>query len=212
MRIVSFKCQKCGEKKTTTDDSKSYSEKICIACRGKQGLLNQASEELRLELERLLEGKELSKDQEKGMLMEMAVSMTLDDLAIPHQHNPFNNTYVCYQGRRPDIIIEKLNTIIECKNLNKTQVYHLSRNWLNKNVIDRPYTTAYKHRIVIFSYKPRPQLVQHLKTNGWKAFSLGYQITNSREARKATPRLRQRLDWARNLGTQEVLTHYVPKD
>ena len=109
------------------------------------------SERIGKELERLLEGKELSRNQKVGALLEKAVSDALNELRIPHDHNPFDTTYVCYQGKGPDIIIKKRDTIVECKNLSRKQVQHLTGDWLNRNVIERPDVTSYKNKIVVFS-------------------------------------------------------------
>ncbi|MCJ7424382.1 hypothetical protein MUP01_08980 [Candidatus Bathyarchaeota archaeon] len=86
-----FKCPKCGKTYQTTANIKRR-RRICIACRRKQGLLNQQSKRLQKELERLQQGKELSRNHKKGMLLEYAVSKTLDELGIPHDHNPFDIT------------------------------------------------------------------------------------------------------------------------
>jgi len=73
-----------------------------------------------LELERFVQGKRLNKNDLKGLLMEMAVSNALCDLGIPHEHNPFNNTYPNFQNTRPDIVIEKLNAVRVQESQSKT--------------------------------------------------------------------------------------------
>lgn len=60
-----------------------------------------------LEFVRFAEGRKLSKNDIKGFLMEKAVSDVLYSLKIPHDHNPFDITYPCYQNKRPDIVVEK---------------------------------------------------------------------------------------------------------
>jgi hypothetical protein len=115
-----------------------------------------------------------------------------------HNHNPFNNTYPCYQNKRPDITIDKLDTVIECKNLNKKQVDHtLSEDWLDKNIIKRRYPLNYKHKIAVFSFKPRTHLVQYLNKYGWKVYSLGYQILTSKQAQKSKGALIKKFYWLR---------------
>jgi hypothetical protein len=95
--------------------------------------------------------------------MENAVSDVLTSLKIPHSHNPFNNTYPCYQNKRPDIIIEKLNLVIECKNLSQIQVeQRLSNAWLDENIIGRPYFKNYTVKIAFFSFKPRQSGIDYL--------------------------------------------------
>jgi hypothetical protein len=211
MKIVNYKCQKCGEERTTTDDSIYYFERICGACRRKLGLASQESMRFRKELERLLEGKELSRNQKVGALLEKAVSDALNELRIPHDHNPFDTTYVCYQGKGPDIIIKKLDTIIECKNLSRKQVQHLTGDWLNRNVVERPDVTSYKNKIVVFSYRPRPRLVKHLKkVHEWRVYSIENQILTQRQAYEAVPRLKQQLCWLSNrLRAREELPYYA---
>ena len=210
MNAVTFRCTKCGNEILTTDDTESSKEKICIACRRKQGLASQESERLRKELGRLLEGKELSRNQKVGALLEKAVSDALNELRIPHDHNPFDTTYVCYQGKGPDIIIKKLDTIIECKNLSRKQVQHLTADWLNRNVIERPNVTSHKDKILVISYRPRPRLVEHLKVHGWRVYGVGNQILTQREAYEAVPRLKQQLVWLSNrLRAREELPYYA---
>ena len=112
MKIVTYKCKICGEERTTTDDTTYYHERICGTCRRRLGLVNEESKRLNKELERLQQGKELSSNHKKGMLLEYAVSKTLDQLGIPNDPNPFDTTYPCYQENRPDIIIKALNTVV----------------------------------------------------------------------------------------------------
>jgi hypothetical protein len=213
MKIVNYKCQKCGEERTTTDDTIYYLEKICGACRIKLNLASQESMRFRKELQRLLEGKELSRNQKVGALLEKAVSDALNELRIPHDHNPFDTTYVCYQGKGPDIIIKKLDTIIECKNLSRKQVQHLTADWLNGNVIERPDVTSYKNKIAVFSYRPRHRLVEHLKVHGWRVYGVGNQILTQRQAYEALPKLKQQLCWLSNrLRAREELPYYTTQN
>jgi hypothetical protein len=171
------------------------------------------SERLRKELERLQEGKELNRNQKKGLLLELAVSEALKELKIPHDPNPFDITYPCYQGDRPDIVIERLGTVIECKNLNKKQVIHLTKKWLDENVIERPNVASYKCKRVVFSYGLRRSLKEHLENHGWKTYSLGTQILTLKEAYEAIPKMKQRFAWlaSRLAGKQKLLTPYCQK-
>jgi hypothetical protein len=149
----------------------------------------------RLEWERYTQGKQLNQNDVKGLLMEKAISRALNIMGVRHKHNPFNNTYPCYQNQRPDIVVQKLDTVIECKNLNKKQVDHLTRAWIDKHVIDRPYNKGYKHKLVLFSFKPRKRLIKHLYTHGWKTYGLGTQILTPREERKAVGKLIRNFYW-----------------
>lgn len=149
----------------------------------------------KLEMERFAEGKELNKNDIKGLLLEKAVSDSLKALQIPHKPNPFNNTYPCYQNKSPDIIIPKLNIVIECKNLSKKTVDHLTKKWLDKNIIERNYNKGYARKRVLFSYKPRKPLLRYLNKHGWRSYGLGTQILTSREERKAVGKLVRMFYW-----------------
>jgi hypothetical protein len=204
-----FKCPKCGKTYLTTANTISR-KIICIACRKKQGLLNQQSERLQKELERLLQGKGLSQNHKKGMLLELAVSRTLDELGIPHDHNPFDITYPCYQEGNPDIVIEKLNVVLECKNLNRLQTEHLTRGWLDANIIRRPQVSSFEEKIAVFAYEPRPILTKYLETKGWRTYATGSQILTQGQAQNAVPRLKQRLCWLREkMKAREELPSYT---
>jgi hypothetical protein len=149
-----------------------------------------------LELKRFAEGKQLNKNDIKGLLLEKALSDTLYSLNIPHNHNPFDNTYPCYQNKRPDITIPKIDAVIECKNLSKKQVDHtVSEEWLDKNVIKRRYPLKPRHKIVLFSFKPRKRFRDYLNRHGWKVYNLGEQVLNLRQERKAIGKLRRRFYW-----------------
>jgi hypothetical protein len=147
-----------------------------------------------LEFERYIEGKQNENDI-KGMQLERAISNSLKALQIPHKHNPFNNTYPCYQNKSPDITIKKLDIVIECKNLSKKEVDHLTIGWLDRNVVYRPYNRGYERKLVLFSYKPRLTLVRYLGNHGWKAYGLGMQILTPKEERKATGKLARNFCW-----------------
>jgi hypothetical protein len=204
-----FKCAKCGKTYLTTANTTSR-KKICIACRRKQGLLNQQSKRLRKELDRLLKGKELSRNHKKGVLLEYAVSQTLDQLGIPNDPNPFNITYPCYQENRPDIVIEALNVVIECKNLNRSQTEHLTRGWLDANIIKRPQVSSFEEKIAVFGYKPRQSTADYLETKGWRTYSTGNQLLTRGQAENAIPRLKQQLCWLREkMKAKETLSSYV---
>lgn len=212
MKIVEYKCKECGEERTTTDDTIYYHERICGACRRKQGLTNQQSKRLQKELEHLQQGKELSKNHEKGMLLEYAVSETLNELGIPHEHNPFDITYPCYQETNPDIVIKTLNAVIECKNLNRSQTEHLTRGWLDENVIRRPQVSSFEEKIAVFGYEPRLTLREYLRTKGWRTYSAWSQILTLVQAHDAIPRLKQQLYWLREkMKAREKLSSYVSK-
>ena len=149
-----------------------------------------------LENKREANGTVLSRDDMKGLLMEKAVSDSLTSLKIPHTHNPFSNTYPCYQNKRPDITVEKLNLAIECKNLNQVQVeQRLSNAWLDENIIDRPYFKNYKLKIAFFSYKPRQSSIDYLKKHDWRTYSLGTQILTTKEMKKSMGKMKQRFYW-----------------
>jgi hypothetical protein len=151
-----------------------------------------------LELKRFAEGKQLNKNDIKGLLLEKALSDTLYSLNIPHNHNPFDNTYPCYQNKRPDITIPKIDVVIECKNLSKKQVDHtVSEEWLDKNVIKRRCPLKYRHKIVLFSFKPRKRFRDYLNRYGWKVYNLGEQVLNMRQERKTIGKLRRRFYWLR---------------
>jgi hypothetical protein len=149
-----------------------------------------------LEFERFAQGKSLTKNDIKGLLMEKAISDTLNTLKIHHDHNPFNNTYPCYQNKRPDITIEKLRTVVECKNLSEKQVEHtLSQEWLNENIVKRPYFAKYRRKIAFFSYRPRQSSADYLHMHGWRIWALGSQITSFRQQKKAMGRVKQKVFW-----------------
>ena len=149
-----------------------------------------------LELKRFAEGKELNKNDIKGLLLEKALSDTLYSLGIPHNHNPFDNTYPCYQNKRPDITIPKIDVVIECKNLSKKQVDHtVSDEWLDKNVIKRRYPLKHRRKIVLFSFKPRKRFRNYLNRRGWKVYNLGEQVLNIKQEHVAIGKLRRRFYW-----------------
>lgn len=112
---------------------------MCCKCCEKQGLQPPQCKRAQLEIDRYIKGVKLNQNDIKGLLLEKAISNALTALNIPHEHNPFNNTYPCYQNKFPDITIKKLDIVIECKNLSKKQVDHLTTGWLDRNIIDRPY-------------------------------------------------------------------------
>lgn len=210
MELVEYKCKICGETITTTDDTRGYHERICIACRRKQGLINEESKRLQKELERLQQGKELSTNHKKGMLLEYAVSETLNGLGIPHEHNPFDITYPCYQEENPDIIIKALNAVLECKNLSKSTTDRLTPSWIDKNVINRPKVNAFEEKIVVFGYPLKLSLKKYLKDREWRTCAIGSQILTPRHANDAIPRLKQELYWLREkMKAREILSSYA---
>lgn len=199
MKIISFTCQTCGQMETRLtfpDDPPCQNPKnMCCKCCEKQGLQPEQCKRFHLEVDRFIKGVQLSEDDFKGLLLEEALSDALKALQIPHKHNPFNNTYPCYQNKCPDIVIEKLKTVIECKNLNKKQVDHLTIGWLDRNIIDRPHNRGYERKLVLFSYKPRLTLIRYLKNHGWKVYGLGTQILTARQERKAIGKLIRNFYW-----------------
>jgi len=197
MRVADYTCKICGQKKTriTFYDEKSCKKGMCCKCCEKQGLQPIECKIAQLEFERFSAGKRLNKNEVKGLLLEKAISDALYVLKTPHKHNPFNNTYPCYQTKQPDIIIEKLNTVIECKNLSKKQVDHLTPKWLDIHIIKRPNVSKYNRKLALFSYKPRQSLVRHLNKYGWRVYGLGTQILTFRQERKAIGKLIKKFYW-----------------
>ena len=155
-----------------------------------------------LELQRFAEGKKLSENDIKGLLMESAVSDALHLLRILHNHNPFDNTYPCFQNKRPDIDIEKPKLVIECKNLSKKQVDHsLSQDWLDKNIVKRPYFAKYRRKVVLFSFKPLKPSITYLHRRGWRVYSLGLQILTPKQQKKAIGKMKQKFYWLKKVET-----------
>lgn len=208
MKIISIKCQACGQLRTRitfVDDTRCPSDTCCDCCKKHDSQTPECRMDM-LEFERYIEGKQLNKNDIKGMQLERAISNALKALQIPHKHNPFNNTYPCYQNKCPDIIIEKLDTVIECKNLSKKQVDHLTTKWLDKHIIDRDYNKGYKHKIALFSFKPRLPLFRYLHNHGWKAYCLGTQILTSREEQKASGKLVSYVHWLKKEYSCQVVS------
>lgn len=181
---------------------------MCCECCKKNDLQSDKCKLACLELDLLSQGKKLNENEKKGILLERAISKTLKNLGIKHKHNPFKLYYSNYQAKNPDIIIEKLNAIIECKNLNSKQVGLLSTQWLDEQVISRPKTTGYTLKMVLFSYKPRENLVKYLKKHGWRTYGLGYQILNMKQERKATRRLKQHFWWLKKKYAENTTKSY----
>ena len=198
MNEIDFACPSCGKDYVVLTSSEEIfcGRGVCCRCCRKQGSQSEECKMFRLELEREANGTALSDDDMKGLLMEKAVSDALTYLKIPHSHNPFNNTYPCYQNKRPDIIIERLNIAIECKNLSRYQVEQsLSNAWLDKNIILRPYFKTYKHKIAFFSYRPRQSSIDYLKEHGWRIYGLGTQILNAKQGKESMGKMKQRFYW-----------------
>jgi len=125
-----------------------------------------------------LQGKDTILNQEKGKLLEKATSKALENLRIPHKHNPFGETYFRYTGKTGDILINELNLVIECKNLSFQSAKYLNREWVRREVTDRKETEKFKYRILVVSY-PLPQKIrEYLNFKGWKVISIGYQVTS----------------------------------
>lgn len=150
MNEIDFACPSCGKEYLVYTDSNLVfcGKGVCHNCCIKQGLQSKDCEMEQLALERFAQGKDrLNKNHLKGLLMEKAVSDALRALGIPHDSNPFDNTYPCFQNTRPDIVVNRLNMAIECKNLSqKTVEQTVSKQWLDENIIKRPYFKNYKHK------------------------------------------------------------------
>ena len=71
----------------------------------------------------------------------------------------------------------------------------LSLEWLDKNIVKRPYFAKYKRKIVLFSFKPLRPAVAYLHENNWKVYSLGMQLNNLRDQKKAIRKIKQRFYW-----------------
>jgi hypothetical protein len=195
---IDFKCPDCGKEYIVSTPSEEIfcGNDVCCACCKKQGLQSEECKMFQLENEREANGTTLSRDDMKGLLMEKAVSDALTSLKVPHTHNPFNNTYPCYQNKKPDIIIEKLSLAIECKNLNQVQVeQRLSNAWLDENIIKRSYFKNYKRKIAFFSYKPQHSHIAYLNKYGWRVYSLGNQILTAEQMKKSIGKMKQRFYW-----------------
>ena len=206
MCLVKFTCETCGEEKEIFDWITPCHGKMCCGCCMKAGLHSEKCTLDALELDLMSKGKELNKNELKGIFLERAISNTLNNLGIPHKHNPFRLYYSNYQGKNPDIIIDSLDAIFECKNINEKQVNLLSTQWLDENVIQRPNTSKYKLKMALFSYKPRKTLIKYLKSYGWRSYGLGFQILNEKQEKKALPRLKQQFWWLRKAYTQKQET------
>ena len=204
MEIVTFKCNTCGEDKSRLVPqgvTPCYGNLCCECCK-KEGLQDDGCKLACLESDLLGKGKKLNRNEEKGIFLERAISNTLNNLGILHEHNPFKLYYSNYQGKNPDIIIEPLNGIIECKNINKKQVDLLSTQWLDENIICRPKTSGYNLKMALFSYKPRKPLINYLKSKGWRTYGVGFQILNEKQERMATRKLKQQFWWLKKLYNQ----------
>ena len=203
MSLVKYTCKSCGEERERPDWLPPCDGDICCDCCLKEGLKPDRSNLACQDFELFRKGKELNPDEEKGVLLERAISITLENLGIPHIANPFNLCYSRFQIKNPDIAIEALNAIIECKNLSEFSVSTLSEAWLQKHIVNRPNTSGYGLKIALFSYKPRKPLVQYLKSKGWKTYGIGFQILNEKQERKATRKLKQQFYWLKKLYAQK---------
>ena len=213
MKITDYKCIACEREFTRIvfGDVPICDNGLCCKCCKKQRLQPIECEMAQLEMKRFAEGKQLNENDIKGLLLEKAVSDTLHSLSIPHNHNPFDNTYPCYQNKRPDITIPKIDVVIECKNLSKKQVDHtVSEQWLDENIIKRRYPLKYKHKIVLFSFKPRKPLKEYLNRHGWKTYGLGEQILSLKQERKTIGKIKRRLYWLKK--GYERIQKPIPKE
>jgi hypothetical protein len=203
MCIVKYTCNTCGEERERPDWITPCYTDMCCNCCIKKGLQSEKCKLNCLELDLISKGKELNQNELKGIFLERAISNTLNNLGVPHKHNPFELYYSNFQGKNPDIIIDSLDAIFECKNINEKQVNLLSTQWLDENVIQRPNTLKYTLKMALFSYKPRKNLVKYLKSNGWRTYGLGFQILNEKQERKAVRRLKQQFWWLRKVYDQK---------
>ena len=204
MSIVKYTCATCGEVTERHHwDAPCYID-MCCSCCIKKGLKSDRSNLFCLDFILDMKGKKLNRNEEKGIFLERAISKTLTNMGILHKNNPFNLCYSSFQIENPDIIIEELSTIIECKNINKHQVDLLSTQWLDKHIICRPKTSGYSLKMALFSYKPRKNLVKYLKSYGWRTYGLGFQILNEKQEKKAIPRLKQQFWWLRKAYDQKT--------
>jgi hypothetical protein len=199
MSLLRFACNTCGEEKERPDWITPCYGDMCCECCKKKGLQSDRCKLACLEFDLLGKGKQLNRNEEKGIFLERAISNTLKNLGIMHQHNPFKLYYSNYQGKNPDIIIEALNGIIECKNLNKRQVDLLSTQWIDENIVCRPKTSGYNLKMALFSYKPRQNLVKYLNRHGWRSYGLGFQILNQKQEQRAMRKLKQQFWWLKKL-------------
>jgi hypothetical protein len=167
-------------------------ENVCCSCCKKQGLQTPECRMFLLETDRLLGGKSLTDNDVKGLLLERALSDALQSLKIPHIHNPFNITYPCYQNKGPDVTIQKLDMVIETKNLSQKEAKSLSEDWLDTNIIKRRYLVNHRYKVVLFSFKPRRSLVRYLQKYGWRVYGLNEQILTSQQERKAVGKLKRK--------------------
>jgi hypothetical protein len=199
MSLLKYTCNTCGEEKERPDWITPCHSSMCCECCKKKGRQSQKCKLACLEFDLLGKDKKLNKNEIKGIFLERAISTTLKHLGIPHKHNPFKLYYSNYQGKNPDIIIEALNGIIECKNINKKQVNLLSTQWLDENIIYRPNTAKYALKMALFSYKPRKTLINYLKSHGWRSYGLSFQILNQKQEQRAMRKLKQQFWWLKKL-------------
>ena len=195
MEIVTFRCDICGEERERPDWIAPCHGDMCCNCCKKKGLQDAKCKMASLDLERFAEGKMLNRNEFVGMLLEKAMSVALNTLKVEHQHNPYNLTFPCYQVNYPDILIEELGIVIECKNLSGKQAKHLTRKWLDKHIINRTCTSQYGRKLALFSYKPNPSLIKHLNSHDWRVYGLGTQILTLKEEKKAIPKLIKQFYW-----------------
>lgn len=195
---MAFTCPKCGEKKLKLmfKGQKPCHGDLCCTCCKKEGFQKEICKLSCLENDLIIKGKELNENEKKGISLERAISRTLNLLEIPHQSNPFGLSYSNFQVKNPDIVIEKLDAIFECKNLSKIQVKErISKEWLDMNVINRPNTSKYSLKLALFSFKPPKSLINYLEDHNWRSYGLGFQILNSKQEKKAIPILKQQFWW-----------------
>jgi hypothetical protein len=206
MKIIEYTCKTCGKDRVRIIFGNNCNKQFCCNCCKNQGVQPRYCKIEQLEFERFSQGKKLNENDVKGLLLEKALSDTLNELKILHEHNPFNNTYPCFQVDQPDITIEKPNLVIECKNLSEKQTSFLSTQWLDSNIIKRPKVKNYRRKLVLFSYKPRKNLIEYLNRRGWRVYGLGTQLLTLKDVKKIRGRIRQQFYWIKKQYNEQVIT------
>ena len=96
MYEIHFTCPDCGKEHwiATAKNMAFCGKGVCCKCCKGQGIQSKYCRMEQLAQKRFAQGKDrLNKNHMKGLLMEKAVSDALFALGIPHDSNPFDNTY-----------------------------------------------------------------------------------------------------------------------
>ena len=93
VKIVTYKCDTCGEEKQRFDWITPCHDDMCCGCCINEGLAPEECKLNQLELERMSKGEELNENELKGIFLERAMSNTLERMKVPYKHNPFT---LCY--------------------------------------------------------------------------------------------------------------------